>query len=368
MKDNKLLIILPWNNVGAAGVEQYMILLVNNLPIGSYKVHICAISNKKIAAQEVISRIQEGVSFSFITTTHIRNSIGEIRQIIKEEKPNIIIANVFHICLAALIAKFLSNVKCKFISVNHGINLFKFSEKIYAFFVGLFSDKIIAVSQGIKDDLVNKIGLNPCKIDVIYNAFDIAQIQEKSKQEIKSNSIFNSVHKKIIYVGRLDEKQKAVSVLIQSFSLLLQQRKDAILIFVGEGEERKKITKMSKNLGVQNNVYFYGWQENPYPFIKKSDVLVLSSRYEGFGRILVESLACGTPVVSTNCHSGPAEILENGKYGKLVPVEDSHSLARAIEETLQEPIHSDKLISRARYFSIQKLVHQYLKILADISQ
>ena len=98
---------------------------------------------------------------------------------------------------------------------------------------------------------------------------------------------------------------------------------------------------------------------NPFSYMSKSDVFVLSSRYEGFPNALIQAIACGTPVVSTDCHSGPREILEDGKWGRLVPVGDWRALAEAILETLDNPMPSDQLISRASVFSAEASIDRY---------
>ena len=103
--------------------------------------------------------------------------------------------------------------------------------------------------------------------------------------------------------------------------------------------------------------------DNPFPYMAKTDVFVLSSEWEGFGNVLVEALACGATVVSTDCHSGPSEILENNKYGLLVPVGDPEALAEAIERSLVQPFPAKQGIARARDFSVEKAVAQYIKIL-----
>ena len=103
--------------------------------------------------------------------------------------------------------------------------------------------------------------------------------------------------------------------------------------------------------------------ENPFPYMAKANVFVLSSAWEGFGMVLVEALACGATIVSTDCHSGPSEILENGKYGRLVPVGDAQAMADAIELSLDHPFPQEQGIARARDFSVERAVEQYLRVL-----
>ena len=116
----------------------------------------------------------------------------------------------------------------------------------------------------------------------------------------------------------------------------------------------------------KKQVDFLNFVENPYIYLRKSDVFVLSSRYEGFGNVIVEALAVGLPVVSTNCPGGPKEILDNGKYGKLVQTEDANAMAEAIIETLKSKIDREVLIGRAQKYSVQTISDQYINLFLSI--
>ena len=113
-------------------------------------------------------------------------------------------------------------------------------------------------------------------------------------------------------------------------------------------------------LGLHDRVVLPGFVTDPYPWFRSADLFVLSSRWEGFGNVIVEALECGVPVVSTNCLSGPAEILENGRYGKLVPVQDIEAIADAIVNSLAEPHDRELLMRRAQDFSVRKTSDQYI--------
>lgn len=139
---------------------------------------------------------------------------------------------------------------------------------------------------------------------------------------------------------------------------------------MGEGEDRGRLEYLIKELKLENNVSLLGFVENPYAYMQRSDVFVLSSRWEGFGNVLVEAMACGCPVVSTNCPSGPAEILENGEYGILVPVEDVEKMAKSIikiltNKELREEL-SNKALKRSKEFHVEKAVEKYLQIFSEV--
>jgi glycosyltransferase involved in cell wall biosynthesis len=135
------------------------------------------------------------------------------------------------------------------------------------------------------------------------------------------------------------------------------------LIILGDGNERHELEQLAEQLEIANDVCFAGFVDNPYKYMSKSSLFVLSSNYEGIANVLIEALACGCPVVSTDCPSGPHEVLEGGKWGRLVPVGDEEALAEAMQEALSEPHDPDRLRQRAMDFTVDKAVDNYLNVL-----
>src|SRR5690625_2574646 len=187
--------------------------------------------------------------------------------------------------------------------------------------------KIIGVSNEIKEDLVNNYHLPEEKIKVIYNPFLITKIEEQSFKKINhKREVFSKPV--IITSGRL-HKQKGQNHLINSFNLVKKTIKDAQLVILGEGPLEEKLKKKVKKMDLEQSVHFLGFKKNPFKYISQSDVFVLTSYYEGFPNALAEAMACGVPVISTNCLSGPKEILapnskddidyNQSEFGLLVP-------------------------------------------------
>ena len=137
---------------------------------------------------------------------------------------------------------------------------------------------------------------------------------------------------------------------------------NARLVILGEGSERKSLERLVKSLRVNDRVSMPGFVKDPYPWIFASDLFVLSSRWEGFGNVIVEALECGIRVVSTNCKSGPAEILDNGRYGILIPVGDIELLSLAMQTSLLSECDPQILIDRSKDFLIEKISIQYLDL------
>lgn len=222
--------------------------------------------------------------------------------------------------------------------------------------------KLIAVSSGVGDDFSLRTGIPRENIKVIYNP--VYKPYNKSvESEIdthpKIQQLVNEGRKFVISVGRLTAA-KDFDNLINAYNIVRKNREEALVI-LGDGPLKEELNAKIIHLGLENDVFLLGFVSNPQYYIRKSSLFVMSSRWEGFGIVIVEALATGTPVVATDCPSGPSEILENGKYGKLVPVADPEALASEIVKNLEMPCHSsDNLIKRAEDFSTHKIANEYL--------
>jgi glycosyltransferase involved in cell wall biosynthesis len=178
------------------------------------------------------------------------------------------------------------------------------------------------------------------------------------------NLIDRDVRKTYIAIGRM-VPQKNFSLLIDSFSLV-NKEVDSKLIILGEGPLRPDLEKQIVALGLSKNIFLEGFVSNPYQYIANADVFVLTSLWEGFGNVLVESLSFGLQVVSTDCNSGPSEVLENGKYGFISTTFHKFEIARLMIEAANNPINSNLLIERGRYFSIEKASKEYKAFLLGL--
>jgi glycosyltransferase involved in cell wall biosynthesis len=195
------------------------------------------------------------------------------------------------------------------------------------------ADVIAAVSEGVAEDLACVARIPRNRIQVIYNPIITPDLANKVREEINHPWLKPDQPPVILSVGRLDP-QKDYPSLIKSFARV-RQSLPARLLILGEGPERDTLVSLVRQLGIEEEVGFPGFVPNPYPYMSKASVFVLSSRWEGLPTVLVEALYCGVPVVATNCPSGPQEILQNGKYGALVPVGDVECMAEAIMAILK---------------------------------
>jgi len=228
------------------------------------------------------------------------------------------------------------------------------------------ADQILAVSHGVADDLAALTGIERQKIRAIYNPVVTPELMRMAEEPV-SHEWFNSSEIPIVLgVGRLSP-QKDFQTLVRAFAKVRTERA-ARLVILGEGNERSALERLGFDLGLQNDVDFPGFVGNPYAYMSKAAVVVVSSRWEGICNVLVEAMAVGTPVVSTDCPSGPAEILEGGHWGKLVPVGDFRAMAKAIKNVLGNNFRmlSDQLKAPLARFSMNNVMDEYISVFRSI--
>lgn len=218
---------------------------------------------------------------------------------------------------------------------------------------------IVAVSRGVKEDLCKLGRIKPSAVRVIYNPTAVGGPFRRGEPAERAGLWGSKSTKNILSAGTL-KREKDQATLLRAFALLPAEQ-NLRLVILGSGPLRGELEEMIESLGLAGRVLLPGFVSDPYPWYQTADVFVLSSRYEGFGNVLVEALECGVPVVSTDCPSGPAEILEAGRYGKLVPVGDPPALAAAMAASLNETHDTEALRRRARDFSVKRISDEYIE-------
>jgi len=258
------------------------------------------------------------------------------------------------------------------------------------------ADLVIPVSKEISKMLFEKYFISKSKLKVIYNPYDIIDIERLANEDIEDKyENFMRSEKIFISVGR-QVYQKGYWHLVKAFKLVLEKEPDAKLIIIGSGNNDVKLMKLINDLGIENRVLLTGFQKNPFKFIKKSQVYIMTSLFEGFPNALVEAMACGCPVISTDCKSGPKEILlENfnfnnttedilfGDYGILVPVfkegenwdsgtfeTEEYLLSEAMISLLRDKeklkYYSRKSIERAKTFNYERCFKKYKSLIEEV--
>jgi glycosyltransferase involved in cell wall biosynthesis len=206
------------------------------------------------------------------------------------------------------------------------------------------ADGVFPSSAGVLEGLVG-FGVPRDRMRVVFNPVAIQEIRARAAEPLEQDPNPDRIPT-VITVGRHAE-QKDHPTLLRAFAKVRRQMA-ARLVFVGQGPLRQELEDLAGALHVRDSVVFAGWQRNPFAWLAQADVFVLSSRYEGFGNVLVEAMACDLPVISTDCPSGPSEILENGTAGLLVPVGDVDALASAIASVLRDSPLRARLVAESR--------------------
>lgn len=228
-----------------------------------------------------------------------------------------------------------------------------------------WADAIVAASRGVAEDVARITGIAADTIRVIYNPVVTPAVLAKMQQPVDHPWFAAGEPPVILGVGRL-VSQKDFPTLVEAFAIVRQQR-SARLMILGEGEDRAKLEAQIHTLGLQDDVALPGFADNPYAYMAHASIFALSSIFEGFGNVVAEAMAAGTTIVSTDCPSGPAEILDSGNYGTLVPMRDANALAKGILAALETPIAPDILRQRAQEFSVDRVVEQYIDVLTQLA-
>lgn len=229
------------------------------------------------------------------------------------------------------------------------------------------AEAIIAVSEGVADNLKHLPGIDPKRVHPVANGILAGEVDRLAAELINHPwlEVQPAAVPVITAVGRLVSK-KDYGTLLHAFQRVTKER-DVRLLILGDGKERRRLEALASELEIADAVDFAGRVANPFAYLARSSLYVLSSTYEGMPSALIEALACGCPAVSTDCPSGPSEILENGNYGRLVGIGDVDSLARAMLDTLGNPPPRERQRKRARAFSSERTIDGYLSVLARVA-
>jgi glycosyltransferase involved in cell wall biosynthesis len=320
-----------------------------------------------------LSRVPEEVRVVDLGARRVLYSLPGLVRYLRRERPQAMLSALNYANIVAIWAKLLARVQTHLVVSEHNTlscstqNASSVRVKLLPLLIKIFypyADAVVAVSHGVAEDLITMTGLPMEKVKVIYNPVITPELFAKAEEPLDHPWFRPGEPPVVLGVGRLT-KQKDFPTLIRAFALVRKER-PARLMILGEGEERPKLETLARELGIEEDFVLPGFVENPYKYMKRASAFVLSSRWEGLPTVLIEALALGVPVISTNCPSGPAEILEHGKWGCLVPVGETHLLARAILEILQNDVRIPSHKTAWERFSKENAVIAYLQVLGII--
>lgn len=294
--------------------------------------------------------------------------IGPLVQYLRREKPDVLISHLASVNVVAIAARFLAGIPLHLALVEHNLVLpYGTSSQPLPLLMHLmrwfypFADAIVGVSQGIADQFAADLGLKASKIQVIHNPVVNSHLSTQAQAPLNHPWFQPGEPPVLLAAGRL-VTQKDFPTLLYAFAELLKQR-PARLLILGEGPLRSRLETLIETLQLSEQVSMPGFASNPYSYMSRAAAFVLSSRWEGLPTVLIEALACGCNVVSTRCPHGPEEILQDGRYGRLVPIGDINALAEAMQQTLEAPLNPEMLSHRAQDFSLERATLAYLRLM-----
>ena len=374
MKSRHIVIFIP--SFRGGGAERAMINLANGL-YESYlekgskvQVSLLVLDNCGDYQHEVNPLI----AIRSFARSRALWSFFDLIQFYNVERPDVVISSMPHLNILTTLARKFSTGQPKIIVTERNTysELRKrgsYKDRFLHIFVRssyLSADAIVAVSEGVAHDLRVQFSLKPDDVAVIYNPVVSDQILEMMQGPLDPRISQDRITSKfVIAVGSLEER-KGFDTLIRAFHTMTKTDEAVSLMILGEGSRRRELESLVSQLGLQTKVLMPGFVANPFPILKCANVFVLSSLFEGLPNVLIQAMACGVPVISSDCPSGPREILEDGKWGRLIPVGDVNAMAGAISEQLGGSLPRLPVEQRAKFFSVEKAVNAYQDLIRQL--
>ena len=356
-------ILLP--DLRGGGAERVMVDLAREFARLGHTVEFVLMQ----ATGDFLFEVQRDFAVVDLVTSRTRRVPGPLAHYLRRRKPSAVIANMWPLTSAAVIGRAISMWPCRLMVVEHitltqqyatwgWLHKLLLSASISATY--RFADQIAAVSEGSATDMAQLARIPSERVAVLHNPIP-KKLMPSYEARATADSLWGSPPgQRILTVGSLKD-QKNHPLLLRAFAAMA--RRDARLMLLGQGTNEVSLRVLASDLGIADRVIFAGFHADPSPFYATADLFALSSNYEGLPTVLIEALSQGLPVVSTDCPSGPAEILQGERFGRLVPVGDAPALAWAMDAALSSPADRDALIRRAADFAPEIAARKYLDLL-----
>lgn len=316
------------------------------------------------------SRIPASVNLIRLKARHSWSSVREVAAYLREHRPDALLAAKDRAGRAALSAKRRAGADTP-VFIRLGTNLSAALERKDRLSRWLRvapmrrrypeATGVIAVSEGVRQDTIRITGIAPGRVHVIRNPVITSRLAGQAAEPAPHPWLAHKRGPVVLGMGRLT-RQKGFDTLLRAFAAV-RTDPPARLIVLGEGQDREPLDALARSLGVADRVLLAGFQKNPYAWLARADLFVLSSAWEGSPNALTEALALGIPCVSTDCPSGPSEILAQGLHGPLVPVGDDQAMARAMQAVLHTPLPADQLREAVDEYRAPLSAERYLRLM-----
>lgn len=366
MRENRLAILVSFS--GDGGVERMMVNLLQGMAARGIAIDLLLIK----AHGSRLAQLPPDIRVIRLGSTHTFANLPALIRYLRDARPAALLAAKHRALLVALWARRLSGVPVRVVGrlgttvsvalkrkgrLRHAV----WSWSMRRFYP--WADALVAVSQGVADDVRAMGGTAAAaRLTVIRNPVVTPELEALAREAPPHPWLVDTDGPPVIIgMGRFTE-QKDFATLIRAFARL-RASLDCRLILLGRGRLQTDYQALAAQLGVAADIAFPGFADNPYSYLARARLFVLSSAWEGSPNALTEALALGVPVVSTDCPSGPRELLAEGRYGALVPVGDDAALARAMAATLHAPLPAAELRRAVAVYTVEASVRAYLKAL-----
>jgi glycosyltransferase involved in cell wall biosynthesis len=367
--EGRLRIAVVIHALAGGGAQRDTILLCNALVERGCAVSLLALHDKGVLA----SLLDPRIDIVTIPGRQVRYALPGLIKVLRDVAPGVVLSSEASLNVLSLAAVRLLRARLRPKLVMREVSSPtpaqadspNFQNRVaYGLLRRLYryADRIVTLTDGAKQDLVDNFSVAPAQISVMRINAVVAPdtVERLARWDGEAGRDPNL----IVSVGRLSREKGHMS-LLQAVAQLDRDRPWRLAL-VGDGDERQRLERFAHENGVADRIVFAGYQPDPFSWLMRARVAVIPSRYEGFGNAIVEALACGTPVVATDCPYGPREILADGEYGTLVPVGDAPALASAIRDALGRPADRTRLRVRGLAYTSERAAASFLDIVADL--
>ncbi len=366
LQSEKIAILLP--DLSGGGVQRVRLLLAHEFARHGYTPEFVLMRSRG----ELLEEALESFAVVELGVDRLRQVPPSLASYLRETRPAAVLAAMWPLTGMAVLANLLTGNRSRLVVSEHNdlrhspsitkanrFMLRRFGRYLYG-----NADAVVAISAGVAESLTACAGLRRERITVVNNPIRPPTAASGTAVFEDALSWWRQAKWKIIAIGNLKE-QKAHEDLLEAFAILCRELADCRLLVLGEGLLRSQLESQITELELQDMVRLPGFDPNPYPYLTYADLFVLSSRWEGLGNVIVEALSVGVPVVSTDCPSGPSELLADGEFGLLAEVGDPTALAEGMLEALHATHDSSALIERSREFAPEIAATKYMDLLSS---
>jgi glycosyltransferase involved in cell wall biosynthesis len=362
LDQNRIALMIP--TLAGGGAEHTYLNLAEGFQNAGYQVDLILAR----ATGDYLSQIPPGIALVDLKASRMAKTLPGLIHYLQSRRPHVLMAGLELTHMMALMAQMASGVPTKVIVTIHSVisqneHFYLPTRSMERQLMKLLyprAGEIVGVSKGAAQDFSNFLGFPLSRMRVIYNPIITPGLLEKVQQPIQHAWFEEGQPPVILSAGRL-HPVKDFPMLIKAFALV-RQCVSLHLLILGEGKQREELESLVRQMGLQEDVCLPGFQQNPYPFMRRAAVLALSSRHEALPRVMIEAMACDCAVIATDCPGGVAELVDNGKYGHLVPVGDAEAMAQAILDVLGGDVRKPPP-DWLHQFELDQVIQNYLQLI-----